>query len=117
MPGIIKRRDHKKVKRPTRKLTLKADQKSLNPQKESATSGFVPDTTLRYTLTRLNAKAGDIIITEIKGPTKGIKLSIKPAAPAIKAIIKEITNKIPIFPLIWDFAADFNSALFIKFLL
>ena len=55
-----------------------------------------------------NENAG-IIINEAILPIKGTN----PHTNAIAKTIKNITNKIPIFPFICSFAALFNSALVI----
>lgn len=114
MPGITKRSDHKKVNKLTKKFTLNADQKSSNPQKESPTSGLLPAETFKYTRIRLNVKAGAIIIELAKEPTTGINDKTNDARRETTPIISVITNRIPIFPLICNFACDFKSALFVK---
>jgi hypothetical protein len=113
MPGIINNNDQRYVKRPTRKETLKEDQKSSNPLNESFAVGLIPLARFRYTLEILSVKAG-VIINEITKLPPGINANINDAPKDIPEIINVIIKRIPISPLICLFASDFNSALFIR---
>ena len=87
IPGITNNKLQRNVNNPTRKFTLKADQKSSKPQKASPTPGLFPAATFKYTLTTLSANAG-VIITVATIPPPGINDNSEPAADEINPIIK-----------------------------
>ena len=47
IPGMINNKDQRYVNKPTRKVTLNADQKSSKPEKASPASGVPPFTTFK----------------------------------------------------------------------